>query len=153
MTTRKWVVGALILAGLMLAVNVLVPRGGQIIVGEAFAQNRAASAGDYVVATARTSSSIELLYVVDVRLKKLVVYATKRGGRTGFSVLDGRDLDKDLPGGCTGQVLVQPLEVSDDAAAVTVMDVVNRKMVVYLSRNFGKLEIIGGMDVAKDFGD
>lgn len=152
MGSRKWVVGGLIFAGIMLGLDLMTSRGPQILVSDALAENRPTAAGDYVMAATRTSSSVEVVYVADVRLKKLVVYATRRGGRTGVEVLDGRDLNADMPGGCSGQVLLQPFYISDGTGAIAVLDVVSRKMVIYSNRNYGRLELIGAMDVKNDMG-
>ncbi len=152
MRSGKWLTGALIFVGLMLMLHLVVPNLTDRMVEPAWGQNRATAGGDYVVASGRTSSSVQVMYVVDTRLKKMVVYGSRRGGRTDLTLLDGRNLEEDFPGGCSGQVLLQPFDVSDSVSAVSVLDVVNKKMVVFMSRNYGKLEVVGVADLGKDFG-
>ena len=141
----------MLVAGL-LALNLLVPRGPQIMVGEAFGQNRGTSGGDYVVAAAKTTEAGQLLYVVDTRMKRMIVYGWGQG-RPNAEPVDTRDLTRDfMPGGCSGQVVLQPFGVTRTAEAMAVIDTVNKKMIIYTSTNFGRLAISGSADLGKDLG-
>ena len=151
MRSTKWIVGALLVVAGLLALNLLAPRGPQIMVGEAFGQNRGTAGGDYVVAAARTTDSAQMLYVVDTRVKKMLVYAI-RPGKTISEMVGEEDLNRAFPGGCSGQVILQPFAVSNRTEALAVIDTVNKKMIVYTSFNFGRGALTGAADLAKDSG-
>lgn len=151
MSSMKWVVGGLILASGLLALNLVLPRGPQIFVGEALAQNRGTSGGDYVVAAARTTSTSQMLYVADARTKKLLVYAIKPG-RSNAELVGAEDLNRQFPGGCSGQVILQPFEVTSSLEGLAVIDTVNRKMAVFTSANYGRPAMMGAADLGKDAG-
>jgi len=151
MKSMKWVVGALLLVAVLLLLNLLKPAGPNILVGEALAQNRATTGGDYVVAAGRTTSSAQVLYVADTRLKRLVVYGNKPGG-PGLTLLDTQDLNRAFPKGCSGQIVLQPFMIQDRAEGVAVIDVVNKKLVSFVSYNYGRLTAVGTADLAVDLG-
>ena len=152
MRWSKWLVGMLIVVAGLLALNLLRPSGDFQILNEALAQNRGTGGGDYVVAAARTSTSVQLLYVVDTRLKKMIVYGSKRGSRGGFNFIDTKDLTREFPEGCSGQIVLQPFSVEDRAEGMAVIDTVNKKMLVYVSTNFGRLATVATKDLGRDFG-
>ena len=140
----------MLVAGL-LALNLLMSRGPQIMVGEAFGQNRGTAGGDYVVAAAKTTEAGQLLYVVDTRTKRMIVYGWGQG-RANAEPVDTRDLNREFPGGCSGQLVLQPFLVTRTAEAMAVIDTVNKKMIIYTSTNFGRLAISGSADLGKDLG-
>lgn len=149
----KWLTGALIVVGVLLALNLMQSRYGELnLLSEAMAQNRTAAGGDYVMAAARTTSSTQLLYVVDTRLKKMVVYGSKRGSKGRMQIIDIKNLNSEFPKGCSGQVVLLPFAVDDRAEGMAVLDTVNKKMMIYVSYNYGRLSTISAMDLAKDLG-
>ena len=153
MRWNRWLIGALLLVAVLLLLNLVGPHVGDMkVLEQALAQNRGAAGGDYVLAAARTSSSTQVLFVVDTRAKKLVVYGAKRGGRGGFDVVDVKDLNREFPNGCSGQVVLLPFALEDRAEGVAVLDTVNKKMVVYATYNFGRLSIVASQDLARDMG-
>lgn len=153
MRWNRWLIGLLLLVAVLLGLNLVGPYAGDMkLLDQALAQNRATVGGDYVVAAARTSTSVQVLYVVDTRLKKLVVYGAKRGGRGGFNVVDVKDLNREFPNGCSGQILMLPFALADRAEGVAVVDTVNKKMIVYVTYNYGRLSIVASQDLARDMG-
>ena len=149
----KWLTGALIVVGVLLVLNLMQSRYGELNpLSEAMAQNRTAAGGDYVMAAARTSSSVQILYIVDTRLKKMIVYGSKRGSKGRLQIVDLRDLNREFPKGCSGQVVLLPFSLADRAEGVAVLDTVNRKMIIYVSHNYGRLSMVSAMDLAKDLG-
>ena len=155
MVWTKWLTGALIVVGALLVLNLMQVRYGEPnLLSEAMAQNRTVAGGDYVMAAARTSSSVQILYVVDTRLKKMIVYGLKRGGRARVPIVDQRDLNREFPKpeGCSGQVMLLPFSLEDRAEGVAVLDTINKKMIIYVSHNYGRLSTVAAMDLAKDMG-
>ena len=151
MKSAKWVVGALLLVAGLLALNLMLPRGSDVMMREALAQNRATAGGDYVVASARTTNNSQVLFVADTRLKRVAIFGTKPG-RANVELLDQMDLDRAFPKGCSGQILLQPFAFSDRGEAVAIVDTVNKKMIAVISVNYGRLTPVGTVDLAVDLG-
>ena len=61
MTSSKWLVVAVFFAGLMMLLNLVVPGLPERLLDQASAQDRATEKGDYIVASAKTSSSVQLM--------------------------------------------------------------------------------------------
>lgn len=149
MNWKKWILAFSLLLNVLLLVDLII---GPLI-QEAVAQNRTtvSAGGGYVLAAARGSSSRQTLWVVDTREKRLIVYAPSSGARGPLVIVDVRDLSRDFGPEFTGDVVLLPFEVSDPMEAMAVVDTVGKKMIVYASPNFNRLEIVDSRDLAKEF--
>ena len=151
MKSSRWIVGSLLLVAALLALNLARPTAPSLIIGEALGQNRATAGGDYVVAAARTSSTSQLVYVVDVRLKRMAVYGN-RPGTAGLQPIDMQDINRAFPNGCSSELILQPFSLSDRAEAVAVIDTVNKQMVTFVSQNYARLAPVGVVNLGTDLG-
>ena len=152
MRWTKWVVGSLLLVAVLLTLNLIMPRSQESVFNEAFGQNRPTAGGDYVMAAGRTSGNVQLLYVVDTRVKKMGVFTVKRGTKGGLMPIDVRDLNKDFLNGFSGQVILQPFQLDGQTEGMAVVDTVNKKMIVYASSNSSMLSVVGAIDLGIDLG-
>ena len=74
-------------------------------------------------------------------------YFVAKGQLLDLTTYVERDFGKEM----AGEIVLLPLEVSSSAEAVAVIDTVGKKALIYVSYNQRPLEILGSINMGKDF--